>query len=63
LERVQKAEEGVLRFLQLSQDATCLSQKEFCQERLENAKTLLAEAEEDYKKLVTSRSGAGGSLL
>jgi hypothetical protein len=43
----QKAEEGVVHFLQLSQDAGCsLLQKAFCEEPLEKAKEVLVEAEE-----------------
>jgi hypothetical protein len=53
-ERVQKGEEGVVRFLHLSQDAGCsLLQKAFCEERLEKAKEVLAEAEDEYKKVTS----------
>ena len=47
--RVQNAEEGVYRLLQLAHDATSDSQKVFCEERLARAKEVLADAEDAYR--------------
>ena len=48
LERLQKAEESVVRFLQLVKEADDMTTRAFFEERLAKAKTMLEEAELDY---------------